>query len=584
MWLGNLKTATKLMLGFSVLCAFMVGLGVLGIYGMARVNDMLVTLYQRELRGVAAVKEAKVNLIYMGRAVRALLLASDKADIERYGREVEEAHRRLLEELGRFKTTIATPEDHASVARIETTYAEMIPAIRQAVHHAVSFDDSAARELLGKTRVLAQTLDDMMNDLARRKDKVAQETYAASEALYSRSRTLAVAVMAATVVAAFAIAVFLSRIMSRPLARAADVLHVVASGDFTQRLELDTTDEVGQLARSLNDAVDGMSAALQDVRRAADHAASLSQQLSAASEQLSSGTHEHASSLEETAASLEQITSTVKQNADNARQANQLAVGARDVAEKGGHIVARGVEAMGEINASSRKIAAIITTIDEIAFQTNLLALNAAVEAARAGEQGRGFAVVAAEVRNLAQRSATAAKEIKDLIEDSVQKVEGGSRLVNQSGETLGEIVGAVKRVTDIIAEIAAASTEQTTGIDQVNRAVAQMDQVTQATAAQTEELSSTAQSLAGQAQRLQALVARFRIDDATDHRSAAPPAPAPRTLARPDDHGGKRHVSPGVPRPERAPLEAPVLAAADSGNDRGANGHTTDHDGFVAF
>src|SRR6185436_14242507 len=220
------------------------------------------------------------------------------------------------------------------------------------------------------------------------------------------------------------------------------VLEHVAAGDFTQRLDVDTKDEVGQMAVALNQAVEGMRDALQEVGVAANNAASASQQLSAAAEQLSNGAQEQASSLEETAASLEEITGTVKQNADNARQANQMAVGSRDSAEKGGQVVNTAVEAMTGINQASKRIADIITTIDEIAFQTNLLALNAAVEAARAGEQGRGFAVVASEVRNLAQRSATAAKEIKGLIQDTVAKVEAGSELVNRSGETLTEIVG----------------------------------------------------------------------------------------------------------------------------------------------
>jgi methyl-accepting chemotaxis protein len=235
--------------------------------------------------------------------------------------------------------------------------------------------------------------------------------------------------------------------------------------------------------------------------------------MTSASNEISKGAQHQASSLEETASSLEQITSTVKQNTDNAQQARQLANGSRDVAEKGGAVLTDAIKAMGEINQSSTKIADIITTIDEIAFQTNLLALNAAVEAARAGEQGRGFAVVAAEVRNLSQRSALAAKEIKSLIQDSVRKVENGTALVNQSGKTLEEIVGSVKRVTDIVAEIAAASKEQLTGIEQVNKAVAQMDRVTQNNASQTEEMAGTAESLLGHSSDLRDLVGKFRLE-----------------------------------------------------------------------
>jgi len=313
----------------------------------------------------------------------------------------------------------------------------------------------------------------------------------------------------------------IARMVVRPLARAVGVLEITARGDFTKRLDTDTTDEVGRMARALNHAVEAMRNALQEVSAAADHTATASQQLSTVAEQLSSGAQEQASSLEETAASLEEITGTVHQNADNAKQANQLAVGSRDTAEKGGQVVSAAVAAMSAINTASKKIADIITAIDEIAFQTNLLALNAAVEAARAGEQGRGFAVVAAEVRNLAQRSATAAQQIKGLIQDSVAKVQDGSTLVNQSGQTLEEIVASVKRLTDIIAEIAAAGQEQSQGIGQVNLAVTQMDQVVQDTAAQTETLAATARVLATQASQLQALIGRFKLatPEAAPHR-----------------------------------------------------------------
>jgi methyl-accepting chemotaxis protein len=251
--------------------------------------------------------------------------------------------------------------------------------------------------------------------------------------------------------------------------------------------------------------------------------------MSQGSTNLSQRTEEQASSLEETASSMEEMTSTVKQNADNALQANQLAVAARDQAEKGGMVVAKAVKAMTGINEASKKIADIIGVIDEIAFQTNLLALNAAVEAARAGEQGRGFAVVASEVRNLASRSATAAKEIKTLIQDSVQKVDEGSSLVTQSGATLEQIVGAVKKVTDIVAEIAAASQEQSAGIEQVNKAVMQLDELTQQNAALVEEASASSQAMADQARGLNEAMQRYKVSAVIDaaRRASAPAAPA---------------------------------------------------------
>ncbi len=331
-----------------------------------------------------------------------------------------------------------------------------------------------------------------------------------------------------------------------------DVVNAVADGNFDLEVPDLGTDSVGQVASALQQAVVSMKDALCEVRDVAATVSSAAEQLTEVSREITSGAQTQASSLEETASSLEEITSTVKQNTDNAQQARQLANGSRDVAEKGGEVVSEAVKAMAEINESSKKIADIITTIDEIAFQTNLLALNAAVEAARAGEQGRGFAVVAAEVRNLAQRSASAAKEIKSLIQDSVRKVENGTDLVNKSGQTLGEIVNSVKRVTDIVSEIAAASKEQLTGVEQVNKAVAQMDRVTQNNASQTEEMSGTAGSLLSHAVQLNDLVMRFRLEAEEDKRKVG----RQHAEAKRPGQGRATHPSPRVsPAPLRAPM-----------------------------
>lgn len=324
------------------------------------------------------------------------------------------------------------------------------------------------------------------------------------------------------------------------LERVLSFVNAIAEGDFSRDV-LDLGDDaIGQVASALRVASQSIRQTLQDVKEVSSTVASAAEQLNVASREISSGAQTQASSLEETASSLEEITSTIKQNSDNAQQARQLANGSRDVAEKGGAVVSDAVSAMAEINQSSKKIADIITTIDEIAFQTNLLALNAAVEAARAGEQGRGFAVVAAEVRNLAQRSASAAKEIKALIQDSVQRVENGTQLVNKSGETLNEIVGSVKRVTDIVAEIAAASKEQLAGVEQVNKAVSQMDRVTQANASQTEEVSGTASTLLSHAEQLREQINSFKLggEAQSPRRSSEPRSnskPGARTSRNPD-------------------------------------------------
>ncbi len=344
--------------------------------------------------------------------------------------------------------------------------------------------------------------------------------------------------------------------------RAAAELGELASGnaDLTRRLAVSSHDEVGRLSQALNGFLDNLHGLVQEIRGAASQVGAASEQLSAASGQVASGAQEQASSLEETAASLEELTGTVRQNADNARQASQLAIGAREKAEKGGQVVTAAVGAMQEITTASKKIADIVTVIDEIAFQTNLLALNAAVEAARAGEQGRGFAVVATEVRTLAQRSAAAAKEIKGLIQDSVDKVHDGSELVNRSGQMLGEIVTGVKQVTDIVSEIAVASEEQSRGIEQVNRAVTLMDQVVQSNAAQTEELSSTAQNLTSQARELQELVRRFRVSEE---------APEPRPVLEP----AGRRVKPQPALARRGPGDRPKSPEPAHAGASAANG-----------
>ncbi|QWF38492.1 methyl-accepting chemotaxis protein [Bordetella hinzii] len=303
------------------------------------------------------------------------------------------------------------------------------------------------------------------------------------------------------------------RLVVRPLLEAGQHFDRIAGGDLTARVEVRNSNEIGQLFAALKRMQESLTRTVSSVRRGVDEINVGAREIAAGNTDLSSRTEQQAASLEETAASMEELASTVKQNADNARQANQLAASASDVAERGGSAVSEVVQTMEGISASSRKISEIVSVIDGIAFQTNILALNAAVEAARAGEQGKGFAVVAGEVRSLAQRSAQAAKEIKTLIEDSVDKVAAGSQQVGRAGDTMQEIVASVKRVTDIMGEIAAASQEQSSGIEQVNRAVTQMDEVTQQNAALVEEAAAAAAALQEQSQHLAEAVAVFKIN-----------------------------------------------------------------------
>ncbi|WP_035788356.1 MULTISPECIES: methyl-accepting chemotaxis protein [unclassified Janthinobacterium] len=360
-------------------------------------------------------------------------------------------------------------------------------------------------------------------------------------AIVSSERWMVAAALASAAIAA-ACAMMIARAITTPINQAVKVAQTVAAGDLTSLIEVHTTEETGQLLQALKDMNDSLVKIVGEVRGGTDTIATASSQIASGNQDLSSRTEEQASSLEETASSMEELTSTVRQNADNAQQANQLAASASGMAKKGGAVVAKVVETMESINESSKKIVDIISVIDGIAFQTNILALNAAVEAARAGEQGRGFAVVASEVRNLAQRSAAAAKEVKVLIGDSVAKVGVGSKLVSEAGSTMGEVVASVQRVTDIMVEISLATQEQSSGIDQINIAISQMDQVTQQNSALVEEAAAAAESLQDQAVKLAHAVSVFKLDAAYAAPAqrrislavAPPPAPARGNHAKP--------------------------------------------------
>ena len=473
----------------------------------------------------------------------------------------------VAERWKKYKTIPAIETEKKFWPAFETARSEWEEASREVVKILAQDTPAARRDAIDLSMSEGEAKFEkarrILADLTGIRLEQAQAHASTEEARAAHMQWWVVASIAVAFALGLGVSFALARSIAKPLGETVALLKDIAEGegDLTRRLEVKRQDEVGELARWFNVFMDKLHDIIGQTKGTAVHVASASHQLWAATEKLSGGAQEQVSSLEETAASLEELSGTVKQNADNAKQANQLAMGSRDTAEKGGQVVTTAVAAMSEINRSSKKIAEIITVIDEIAFQTNLLALNAAVEAARAGDQGRGFAVVAAEVRNLAQRSAAAAKEIKALIQDSVQKVQDGSEFVNQSGQKLQEIVASVKRVADIIAEIAAASQEQSQGIMQVNKAVAQMEQVTQANSAQTEELSSTAQSLAAQAQQLQALVGRFKLEEqpeflaarTAEARTIVRPAAIARTVPaaqkRSDPHlvGAPRRNGPGV-------------------------------------
>jgi methyl-accepting chemotaxis protein-1 (serine sensor receptor) len=386
--------------------------------------------------------------------------------------------------------------------------------------------------------------------------------------------TLAIVTIVAGILLAGVSGLFLLRAVMQPLDQARSHFHAMADGNLSNAIEVGRKDEMGEMMEGLQQMQERLAGTVRSVREGSDAIATASSEIAAGNLDLSRRTEQQAANLEETASSLEQLTSTVKQNSDNARQANALAMSASDIALKGGELVTRVIDTMGSITESSDKIADIIGVIDGIAFQTNILALNAAVEAARAGEQGRGFAVVATEVRNLAQRSAAAAKDIKALITDSVEKVGSGSALVNEAGATMGEIVTSVRRVTDIISEISSAGREQEIGIEQINTAVAEMDNVTQQNAALVEQAAAASQAMQEQAVKLAEMVAVFQVSGGSAAprapvRAPVAAAPAASAVAPALKLPAKPAARPAAKAPAAKPAARPApKAPADSSNE----------------
>jgi methyl-accepting chemotaxis protein-1 (serine sensor receptor) len=512
-WLKNLKLAPRLGLAFSIVLLLMCVVAVVGVRGIGSVGEGLKTIYLdrtvplQQLAGVSRIINRNRVL------VMDMMARPAKDNIERRNKELGENIQTANELWKAYMATTLTTEEAKlaadfSNARDAYVTQGLLPT-RDAV---VAGNGDEASKLYAEISRLAPATESSLKKLIQLQVDLAEEEYKAAQA--TQSSVTMITVVAS--LSALAIGVFLAwsivRSITKPLAEAVSLAKLISAGDLTSTVKFVGRDEVADLQRALVAMNDSLVRIVGQVRESSDSIATGSAQIATGNADLSQRTEQQAANLEETAASMEQLTATVKTNAHTAKAATQLASSASAVAIKGGEVVGRVVGTMQEITTASQKINDIISVIDGIAFQTNILALNAAVEAARAGEQGRGFAVVASEVRSLAQRSATAAKEIKTLISSNVERVDAGSLLVAEAGATMSDIVSQVRRVADLISEIGAASVEQTQGIDQVSEAVMQLDQVTQQNSALVEESAAAAESLKHQASQLAGLVGVFKL------------------------------------------------------------------------
>ncbi|MES2760171.1 MAG: methyl-accepting chemotaxis protein [Pseudomonadota bacterium] len=538
----NLNIGTRLALGFAIVLSLLVALSAIALWRMQAASAITEHLIDEKVRNERLISEW-AQIIHVNAArTTAAWLATDAGDQKSVEDQMKASSARATVVQDTLVKLLQEPTAKDLLGSVLTTRAAYTAARASVFKGKAAGDLEGAKAIYSKEMVSTRTAYlDALEKLSVSQRAMLDRTGDDIAAQYATGRNLTVALGAAAILVGAIFAFLITRSITGPIREAVRVAETVSAGDLTSDIDVSSKDETGQLMAALKAMNDSLVGIVGQVRSGTDMIGTASSEIASGNLDLSSRTEEQASSLEETASSMEELTSTVKFNADNARQANQLAIDASRVATQGGVVVSEVVATMGSINDSSRKIVDIISVIDGIAFQTNILALNAAVEAARAGEQGRGFAVVASEVRNLAQRSAAAAKEIKTLIGDSVEKVDTGSRLVDQAGKTMAEVVASISRVTSIMNEITTASDEQRDGIEQVNQAITQMDAVTQQNAALVEEAAAAAASMQEQAARLSEVVGVFKLNQLAPVRAAAAPrqaaavrvAPAPRQALR---------------------------------------------------
>ena len=561
MSLTQFKIGTRLGIGFAVVLGLLVAVLLVGLYSMGQLSARTHDIVADKNVKMAAANTMSDNVRNITLAITSVVVAPTEALVQTELAKIGEARKKYGAAKETLQKKISTDKETALMAELDAALKSGAPLNNKVIElrnagqteEAIAFLTQQAAPSL---KIVLGALDSLVAYEAQQAAQAATD----AETLSASARAYMIILGSVAVLLGAFVAWIITRSITHPINAAVAVAETVASGDLSSHIVVNSSDETGRLLGALKAMNDSLLGVVAQVRHGTDAISTASSEIAAGNLDLSSRTEEQASSLEETASAMEELTSTVKQNADNARQANQLAKSASEVAVRGGSIVSQVVDTMGTINESSKKIVDIIGVIDGIAFQTNILALNAAVEAARAGEQGRGFAVVATEVRNLAHRSASAAKEIKELIAASVANVDTGSRLVNEAGQTMGDIVDSIVRVTDIMGEITSATHEQTIGIEQINMAIAQMDEVTQQNAALVEEAAAASQSMQEQAGELAHVVGFFKTGNHL--ASAARPTPVRATPA-----------APAIARPaaKPAPVRKAVAAAPARRGNAGA-------------
>jgi methyl-accepting chemotaxis protein len=512
----NLSIRTKIGAGFAVIVALVAVIGAMALLQLAAVATTTEQIATSHLPGVKLSAKMTDLIGVIRRAEARHVMSTLSADRDQQEARMAKARKELTELEPLASKLFETEAEAKALAAFKQHRDEWYAVWDQKAQSASRKGEAgladAQKLYTGESSTAFNAAIADMQALADFNVRSSEQAWTDAQAVYSKARLIVIVSILFAAGLSVGLAVVISRALVKPIEVAVRAARAVAAGDMTQRIHAEGRDEASQLLQALESMRTNLVTVVSNVRQGSEAVATASSEIAQGNNDLSTRTEQQASALEQTASSMEELGATVRQNADSARQASQLALSASSVAVQGGEVVARVVETMKDIHASSRKIGDIIGVIDGIAFQTNILALNAAVEAARAGEQGRGFAVVASEVRSLAGRSAEAAKEIKSLINASVERVEQGSALVDQAGETMTNVVGSIRRVTDIVAEIAAGSAEQASGVGQVGEAVTHMDKATQQNAAMVEEMAAAATGLRSQAQELVEVVAAFRL------------------------------------------------------------------------